>query len=117
MAEGFLNAYDGDRYEAYSAGISPTKVNPFAIKTMQDAGIDISGYRSKGVEEFLGQSFDYIITVCDNAKESCPFFPGEANRIHKSFFDPSACEGSEREILDCVRLVRDEIRNWIIQNF
>ncbi len=117
MAEASLNALLGDRYEAFSAGTAPTAVNPYAVKAMAEAGIDISHHRSKGVEEFLGQSFDHVVTVCDNAKETCPFFPGGANRIHKSFPDPSSCEGSEQEILDCVRRVRDEIKDWIIQSF
>jgi arsenate reductase len=117
MAEAFLKALFGDRYEAYSAGTSPTEVNPYAIKAMQEVGIDISGHRSKGVEEFLGQRFDQIVTVCDNAKEACPFFPDGANHIHKSFQDPSMCKGSEQEILDCVRRIRDEIKDWIIQSF
>jgi len=117
MAEAFLKALFGDRYEAYSAGTAPTEVNPYAIKAMQEVGIDISRCRSKGVEEFIGQRFDHVVTVCDDAKEACPFFPGAANYIHKSFPDPSSCEGSEQEILDCVRRVRDEIKDWIIQSF
>lgn len=117
MAEAFLNALLGDRYEAYSAGTAPTEVNPNAIKAMQEIGIDISGRRSKGVEEFLGQRFDQIVTVCDNAKESCPFFPGGANYVHKNFQDPSTCQGSELDVLDCVRRIRDEIKDWIVQSF
>ena len=117
MAEAFLNTLFGDRYEAYSARTAPTAVNPYSIKAMQEAGIDISHHRSKGVEEFLGQAFDLVVTVCDSAKEACPFFPGGVNRIHKSFRDPSSCEGSEQEILDCVRGIRDEIKDWIKQDF
>ena len=117
MAEAFLNTLSGDRYEAFSAGTAPTGVNPYAIKVMRETGIDISRHRSKGVEELLGQRFDDIVTICDNAKEVCPFFPGGANRIHKSFSDPSSCEGSEQKILDCVRRIRDEIKDWITQNF
>jgi arsenate reductase len=117
MAEAFLNSLFGDRYEAYSAGTSPTGVNPYAIKAMQEVGIDISGHRSKGVEEFLGQTFDHVVTVCDNAKEACPFFPGQATRSHQSFPDPSSCQGSEQEILDCVRRIRDEIKEWVARSF
>jgi arsenate reductase (thioredoxin) len=117
IAESFLNALSGDRYEAFSAGTAPTTVNPYAIKVMQEAGMDIAHHRSKGVEEFVGQKFDYIVTVCDDAKEVCPFFPGGANRIHKSFSDPSSCEGSEQEILDCVRRIRDEIKEWVARSF
>ena len=75
MAEGFLNALYGDRYKGYSAGIEPTKVNPYVIKAMAEMGIDFSKQRSKGLEEFRDQNFDYVVTVCDHAKEACPFFP------------------------------------------
>jgi arsenate reductase len=117
MAEAFLRAFSGDRYEAHSGGTSPTGVNPYAIKAMQEIGVDIASHRSKGVTEFLGQRFDLIVTVCDNAKEACPFFPGGVNYIHKNFQDPSSCQGSEEEMLDCFRRIRNEIKDWIEQNF
>jgi arsenate reductase len=116
MAEGILNAFHGDRYEGYSAGVTPTKVNPYVIKAMAEIGIDISGNRSKSIEEFRGENFNYVVTVCDIARESCPFFPGE-KIIHQAFEDPSQFTGSEEEILNKVRRVRDEIREWIKKTF
>jgi arsenate reductase len=116
MAEGFLNALHGDRYEAKSAGIEPTKVNPYAIKVMAEAGVDISKQHSKSIEEFRGEIFDYVVTVCDDAKEACPFFPGD-KVLHKGFRDPSRLKGSDDEILKKVRRVRDEIRDWIEETF
>ena len=112
MAEGFLNALYGDRYEGSSAGIEPARVNPYAIKVMAEIGIDISKYRSKSIEDFRGKNFDYVVTVCDHAKEVCPFFPGE-KILHRSFEDPSEFKGNEDEILEEVRRVRDEIKDWI----
>jgi len=112
MAEGFLNALYGDRYEGSSAGIEPAQVNPYAIKVMAEIGIDISKHRSKSVEDFRGKNFDYVVTVCDHAKEVCPFFPGE-KILHRSFEDPSEFKGNEDEILEEVRRVRDEIKDWI----
>jgi len=112
MAEGFLNVLHGDRYEGYSAGMEPAKVNPYVIKVMMELGIDISRHRSKSIEEFRGKKFNYVVTVCDQAKEVCPFFPGE-NILHKSFEDPSKFEDTEEEKLRKTRRVRDEIRDWI----
>ena len=86
MAEGFLNAFCGDRFEGYSAGIEPNEVNPYVIKAMAEVGIDISKYRSKSIEEFQGKHFDFVVTVCDQAKEACPFFPGKTI-LHKGFQD------------------------------
>ncbi|UCH02465.1 MAG: arsenate reductase ArsC [Candidatus Bathyarchaeota archaeon] len=116
IAEGLLNAVHGDRYEAYSAGIQPTDMNPHVIKVMAEIGVDISTHRSKRIEEFRGRAFDYVVTVCDHAKEVCPFFPGE-KVLHHSFPDPSTFKGSEDQILDDVRQVRDEIKKWIEQTF
>ncbi|PVX26026.1 MAG: low molecular weight phosphatase family protein [Candidatus Bathyarchaeum sp.] len=116
MAEGILNAFYGDRYEGYSAGVTPTKVNPYVIKAMAKIGIDISRNRSKSIEEFRGENFDYVVTVCDSAKEACPFFPGETI-IHKSFEDPSQFKGSEEEIIKQVEKVRNEIKEWIKKTF
>jgi len=112
MAEGFLNALKGEGYEAFSAGIEPSGVNPYAVKAMAETGIDISTHRSKSIEEFRGESFDYVVTVCDRAKEACPFFPGE-RILHKDFKDPSEFKGTKSEILEKVREVRDEIKDWI----
>jgi arsenate reductase len=110
MAEGALRHESGERFEVYSAGIEPSFVRPQAIAAMQELGIDISGQRSKSVDEFTGQPFDYVITVCDNANESCPVFPGATTRIHWSFDDPAAARGTDEEILQFYRRVRDEIR-------
>lgn len=110
MAEGILRNIAGDVFEVESAGIAPSLVRPEAIEAMGEIGIDITSHRSKSVDEFSEDEFDYIITVCDNARESCPVFPGRAKRIHWSFDDPAAVDGSHQERLDSFRTVRDEIR-------
>jgi len=117
MAEGLMNARYGDRFEAQSAGIEPTEVHPLAIKAMAELGIDISHHRSKSIEEFLGQEFDYVVTVCDHAKEACPFFPGAKEYLHASFPDPASVEGTEEERLEAFRRVRDEIAAWLERTF
>lgn len=109
MAEGLLRHLAGDRFEVASAGVSPTRVRPEATEAMREIGIDISTHRSKSVDEFIGQEFDYVITVCDNANEQCPIFPGQTTRIHWSFDDPAAADGDERARLAVFRRVRDEI--------
>jgi arsenate reductase len=109
MAEGILRHIAGEKLEVESAGVEPSSVRPEAVEAMRDLGIDISKHRSKSVNEFLDRRFDYIITVCDNAKESCPLFPGNAERIHWSFEDPAAVEGSGEERLSAFRKVRDQI--------
>lgn len=110
MAEGLLRHDAGDRFEVESAGVEPSKVRPQAVHVMSEIDIDISNHRSKSVDEFLGQEFDYVITVCDNANERCPVFPGKTERIHWSFDDPAAATGDEEVILETFRRVRDEIR-------
>lgn len=109
MAEGMLRHMAGDVYEVASAGVSPSRVRPEAIEAMREIGIDISHHRSKSVDEFTNQKIDYVITVCDNAREHCPIFPGEAKQIHWSFDDPAAVEGDELARLAVFRRVRDEI--------
>jgi len=109
MAEGLLRSFGGDRYEVLSAGTRPSLVRPEAIAVMSELGIDLSGHRSKHVREFDGQHFDYVITVCEQANESCPIFPGDTERIHWSVPDPAAVEGSETERLAAFRLVRDSL--------
>jgi arsenate reductase len=109
MAEGLLRSSGGDRFEVVSAGTKPSAVRPEAIAVMSELGIDISRHRSKHVREFDGQHFDYVITVCDHANESCPIFPGNTTRIHWSFPDPAATEGSEAERLAAFRAVRDAL--------
>ena len=108
MAEGLLRTIAGGRFEAFSAGVEATEVRPLAIRAMAEVGIDISGQRSKTVQEFEGQAFDWVVTVCDDAKEACPYFPGE-RQLHWSFDDPSAAEGPEEERLEVFRRVRVEI--------
>jgi arsenate reductase (thioredoxin) len=110
MAEGLLRHDFGDRFEAFSAGTKPSIVRPEAIKAMDELGIDLSGHRSKHVDEFLGQEFTYVITVCDNANESCPIFPTATQRLHWSFEDPAGVQGSEEERLAVFRKIRDQIR-------
>ena len=110
MAEGLLRHDAGDRFEVASAGVNPTQVRPEAVAAMQEIGIDISGHRSKSVDEFTNQDFDCVITVCDNANEQCPVFPGKTQRIHWSFEDPAAAQGDQKERLDVFRRVRDQIR-------
>ena len=117
MAEGLLRELGGDRLDVFSAGAKPSMVNPLAIQVMRERGIDISHHRSKHLSEFLDQPFDEVITVCDTAAETCPIFPGRAQRIHWSFPDPAAVEGSEEERLRMFRQVRDAIearlQEWV----
>ena len=113
MAEGLLRHDAGDRFEVFSAGTRPSSVRPEAIAAMREVDIDISGHRSKSIDEFAARSFDYVLTVCDNAKESCPIFPGHGNRIHHSFEDPAAIQGSDTEKQAMFRRVRDQIREYL----
>ena len=101
----------GDRFEAFSAGVEPSYVRPLAIQAMREVGIDIGTQRSKSVDEFSGEEFDYVITVCDNANERCPVFPAGTERIHWSFEDPAAASGDETTIMAVYRRVRDEIKD------
>jgi arsenate reductase (thioredoxin) len=110
MAEGLLRHDAGAAIKVFSAGTKPTQVRPEAVAVMREAGIDISGQRSKSVDEFEGQDFNYVITVCDNAKQSCPVFPAKTKRIHWSIEDPAAVQGSEEERLAAFRRIRDELR-------
>lgn len=113
MAEGLLRAMAGDRVAVESAGTKPSFVRLEAIAVMAEAGIDIRGHRSKSVDEFAGQEFDTVITVCDHANEICPVFPGGTRRVHRSFEDPAAVAGTEEERLAAFRRVREEIRGWL----
>ena len=113
MAEGLLRHDAGERFTVESAGTKPSTVRPEAIAVMKEVGIDITSHRSKHVDEFAGQDFDYVLTVCDNAKESCPVFFGKAARLHHSFNDPAALEGSEETRLGEFRRVRDELRSYL----
>ncbi|GCE07713.1 arsenate reductase ArsC [Dictyobacter aurantiacus] len=117
MAEGWLRHLAGEQMDVESAGTAPSRVNPLAIQAMAECQIDISHHRSKHLNEFLDQPFDYVITVCDNAAEQCPVFPGKATRIHWSFPDPAAVQGTEEERLTSFRQVRDaiecQLRAWV----
>ena len=117
MAESLLRSLYGTHYDAFSAGTEPLGVNPIAIKVMAELGIDISAYHSKHIENFRGKEFDYVVTVCDHAKETCPFFPGGKIFLHQGFEDPSTSTGTEEEVLTCFRRVRDGIRDWIEKTF
>src|SRR5215217_5514911 len=113
MAEGLLRHLAGDRFEAMSAGTEATHVRPLAIRAMEEVGIDISGQESKTLDRYLQKRLDYVITVCDDANEACPFFPGTQSRLHWSFEDPSKAEGTEEERLGVFRSVRNRIRDRI----
>lgn len=113
MAEGLLRHDAGDRFTVESAGAKPSTVRHEAIAVMKEVGIDITSHRSKHVDEFTGQDFDYVLTVCDNAKESCPVFFGKATRRHHSFNDPASVEGPEEKRLAAFRKVRDELRAYL----
>jgi arsenate reductase len=116
MAEAFLNSLCGDRFRAESAGITPTDINPYVKRVMAEIGIDLSTQRPKSIQEFQGRTFDYVVTVCDQAREQCPFFPGD-KQIHRNFPDPASFTGTDAEILTKVRHVRDEIRHWVDGTF
>lgn len=113
MAEGLLRHDAGDRFEVFSAGINPKAIRPEAIAVMREIGIDISGQRSKHVDEFAGQSFDYVLTVCDHAKETCPIFPAATRMIHRDFPDPAALDAPDAERLALFRRVRDDLRAFL----
>jgi len=113
MAEGLLRRIAGDRFDVESAGVAPSLVRPEAIAVMGEIDIDISRHRSKSVDEFAGREFDHVITVCDNAAENCPVFPGRARRVHQSFPDPAAVDGDEAVRQDGFRRVRDQIAGWL----
>lgn len=110
MAEGLLRDMSGDRIEVASAGVAPTHVRPEAVAVMEEMGVDISGFRSKSIDEFLTQPFDYVITVCDNAHQHCPMFAGASRRIHWSIEDPAAVVGDDEIRLEAFRHARNELR-------
>jgi arsenate reductase (thioredoxin) len=120
MAEAFLKQLGGDRFEAMSAGIEPGTLNPYVVESMKEAGIDISGNKTKDVFEFIktGALFNYVITVCDETSaERCPIFPGHSQRLHWGFPDPSALQGTDEEKLQAIRKIRDDVKakveGWI----
>lgn len=113
MAEGLLKQISKGKYEVESAGTKPSVVRPEAIAVLKEIGIDISQNRSKSVEEFAGREFDYVITVCDNARDNCPYFPAQTKLIHHSFADPAAVQGEEETRLQAFRQARDEIHRFL----
>lgn len=115
IAEGLLRHYKNNEYNVFSAGINPSHVHPKAIKVMAEMGIDISGHTSKSVNNFLNKKLDIVITVCDNARESCPVFTGKVKKLHWDFEDPARATGTEDEILDVFRDVRDKIKTRIMK--
>ena len=117
MAEGYMNAKYGDRYEVFSGGTEVTRVHPMAIAVMNEIGIDISGHRSKLIDDLFGNGIETVVTVCDSAQKACPFFPGAQGVIHQSFADPSVFKGSDEEVRAGFRRVRDEIIRWIDMKF
>lgn len=117
IAEGLLRSMYGNRYEVYSAGTQPSRVNPYAIKVMAEVGIDISSHHAKHIDVFYGIKLDYVVTVCNQAKEICPFFPGGKEYLHSNFEDPSQVEGSEEENLAFFRHTRNAIKDWIDKTF
>jgi arsenate reductase len=117
MAEGYMKTKYGDRYDVFSGGTEVTRVHPMAIEVMKEIGIDISGHRSKLIDEFFGKGVETVVTVCDSAQKACPVFPGAKDVIHQSFPDPSAFTGSDEEVRAGFRRVRDEIIRWIDVTF
>ncbi len=113
MAEGFFRSLGTGKVSVASAGTHPSRVNPYAIRVMAEAGIDISTHTSKSVRQFLGEPFDFVVTVCDRAREECPYFPGAKRYVHHSFRDPADAIGTDAEILTVFRQVRDEIKAWV----
>lgn len=114
IAEGYLRHFAGDKAEVYSAGVETHGVNPRAVATMKEDGIDISGYTSNNISEYVEMDFDYVITVCDNAKERCPYFPTHAQKFHYNFPDPAKATGSEDQITKAFNDVRDMIKKYCI---
>lgn len=117
MAEGLLRTLHGDCFEVYSAGTEPSGVNPFAARAMGELGIDLSDHHSKHVDTFADRGIDYVVTVCDSARETCPYLPARKRNLHHSFEDPSAVEGSDADKLAAFRRIRDEIRTWLETTF
>jgi len=117
MAEGLLRGLLGDEYQSFSAGTAPGKLNAYVVRAMAEIGVDLSSHYSKSLEQYLRDDFDYVVTVCDNAKEACPFFPGGKVKLHESFPDPSALTGTDEEIMAGVRAIREQIKEWILKTF
>ena len=112
MAEGLLRAMADDRFEVASAGTEATRVHPLALRVMDERGVDLRGHASKTLDRFLHEPWDYVITVCDNAKENCPFFPSNAKKFHHNFSDPAKAVGTDEEVMAAFRSVRDSIKEF-----
>jgi arsenate reductase (thioredoxin) len=117
MAEGYLRARYGDRYEVFSAGTEPLPVSPYAVRVMAEIGVDISGHESKSLGQFIGEEMDIAVTVCDSAQKTCPAFPWAKRTIHHGFPDPGTLRGSEGEILAGFRAIRNDLTEWIDTEF
>lgn len=113
MAEGYFRHFGGPRLEVFSAGVEAHGLNPRAVQVMGEDGVDISGHTSDTVDQYAGQTFDYVITVCDNARERCPWFPARIQRLHHSFPDPAQATGTEEEVMAAFRRVRDDIKAFV----
>lgn len=113
IAEGMMRHLYNSRYDVFSAGTKPAGLNPYVVRAMEEQGIDMSAHSSKSVNELNETSFDYIVTVCDNAREACPYIPGGSKYLHHSFEDPSKLKGTDEEIMSGVRRIRDEIKEWL----
>ena len=117
MAEALLNNLYPGKYHAFSAGTIPGRIDPLVVSVMSELGIDMGRHWSKGLDYFQDETFNYVITVCDNVQEACPYFSGGKKRQHKSFADPSTLKGDFLEAADKYRLIRDEIKKWITEEF
>ena len=117
MAEGLLRYYGGKRFEVFSAGTFPSGVHPMAVEVMAERKIDLTGQRSKSIDVFMGQGFDFIVTTCDDARDSCPVFPGQGKRLHWDLEDPAKAGGSREQKLKVFRRVRDELEKLIRSHF
>jgi arsenate reductase len=117
IAEAILNKLYGDRYTAFSAGTDPTQIDPLVVLVMNEIDIDMTNYQSKGLNIFKDSTLDYVITLCDQAKESCPYFPGGNLHLHRGFPDPSGFKGNPEDVINGYRRIRDEIKNWLEKEF
>ena len=115
MAEGYMRHLAGDKAQVFSAGIETHGVNPKAVEVMKEDGIDISGHTSNHIDEYRNIDFDFVITVCDNAKENCPYFPSRARQFHYNFPDPAKAKGTDEDVIGSFRKVRDEIKTYCEQ--
>ncbi len=114
MAEGLMRHLHGEKFEAFSAGFEPKGIHPVAVQAMREIGIDIANQQSKHIDDLPDREFDYVITLCDHAAQNCPVFPGKGVRLHQRFSDPATTQGSDQEVLEAFRKVRDELKQFIL---